>query len=191
MERRTLRCAVCKHREHSAIDLAICRGVSKQALSRRYGISTDSLYRHSANHLPPQLRAKLVAGPSIEGVDLDRLRDTESQSLLMNLIGLRNRLLAGLDVAEEHGDSSMVARIASQLHRNLEITGTLLGDLTSGNTTINNLLVLPAYIEVRVALVKALAPFPDARQAVAKVLHRIESKAADAVKADSEKGLAR
>lgn len=98
---------------------------------------------------------------------MDRLRDSESQSLLMNLIGLRHRLLAGLDAAEGAGDSNMVARVASQLHRNLEITGELLGDLTTGTTTINNVLVLPAYVEMRVALVKALAPFPQARQSCA------------------------
>jgi len=84
----------------------------------------------------------------------------------------------------------MVARVANQLHRNLEITGTLLGDLATGSTTINNVVVLPAYIEMRVALVKALAPYPDARRAVASVLHRIESKAADAIKVNAERGFA-
>lgn len=185
------KCSVCSHRERAALDLALARGVSVRALGRRYRLGIDSLYRHSKNHLPPQLRAKLIAGPDIEGVDLDHLRETESQSLLMSLIQLRNRLLAGLDAAEEAGDSGMVARVANQLHRNLEITGTLLGDLSSGHTTINNVLVMPAYVEMRVALVKALAPYPDARQAVAKVLHRIESKAADAIKAKDEAGLAR
>jgi len=184
------RCTICSHREHAALDLALARGVGVRALARRYKLGIDSLYRHSNNHLPPQLRAALVAGPDIEGVDLDRLRDTESQSLLMNLIALRNRLLSGLDAAEEAGDSGMVARVANQLHRNLEITGELLGDLSTGGTTINNVLILPAYVEMRVALVKALQPFPDARSAVAKVLHRIESKAAENIRENEARGLA-
>jgi hypothetical protein len=46
-------------------------------------VSTDSLYRHAKNHFPPQLRAKLIAGPDID-LDLDRLHETESQSLLAN-----------------------------------------------------------------------------------------------------------
>ena len=191
MKRRTpTQCTICNSREHAAIDLALARGVAVRALARRYKLGIDSLYRHSHRHLPPQLRAKLIAGPSVEGVDLDRLRDTESQSLLMNLIAIRNRLLAGLDAAEEAGDSGMVARVANQLHRNLEITGELLGDLSTGSTTINNVLVLPAYVEMRVELVKELAPFPDARQAVARVLHRIESRAADAIRVNEERGLA-
>jgi hypothetical protein len=56
------------------------------------------------------LRASLIAGPDIEGLDLDRLRETESQSLLANLIAIRRRLFASLDLAEEYGDAHMVKR---------------------------------------------------------------------------------
>ena len=177
-------CTVCRHRERSAIDLAAARGVSLGALAKRYGLGPDSLQRHARNHLPPQLRASLLAGPDLEGVDLDRLRETESQSLLMNLVSLRNRLFASLDTAEEAGDANMLARVAGQLHKNMELVGKLLGDLSSG-TTINNVLVQPQYIELRIALVGALAAYPDARQAVAQVLHTIEGKAADAIRADT------
>jgi len=174
------RCLVCSHREAQNIDLALARGVSVTALSRRYKVSTDSLYRHSSNHLSPVLRAKLIAGPDIE-IDLDKLRETESQSLLANLVGLRHRLFASLDIAEECGDGGMISRIAGQLHHNLELTGKLLGDLGIGVTNVN-VLVMPQYVELRVALVQALASFPEARQAVAAVLHQLESRAAADIK---------
>jgi hypothetical protein len=51
------------------IDLALARRVSVKALERRYGIHHDSLYRHAKTHLPPQLRAQLLAGPDTS-VDL-------------------------------------------------------------------------------------------------------------------------
>jgi len=73
-------CTVCAHREAAAIDLALARGVGTGAIARRYDVSTDSLYRHRKAHLPAQLRARLIAGPDTE-IDLDRLRETESQSL--------------------------------------------------------------------------------------------------------------
>jgi hypothetical protein len=171
------RCSICSHREAQNIDLALARGVSVTALSRRYKISTDSLYRHSSNHLSPVLRAKLIAGPELD-VDLDRLKETESQSLLANLVGLRHRLFAALDAAEEYGDGNMLTRVASALHANLELTGKLLGDLGVGGTTNINVLIQPQYIEMRVALVQALQGFPEARQAVAQALHQLESKAA-------------
>jgi hypothetical protein len=178
-------CSVCRHRELAGIDLGLARGVSAYALGRRYRLSSDALYRHAKKHLPPQLRASLIAGPSIEGVDLDKLREREGQSLLSHLVALRNRLFSAFDTAELVGDANMAARVASQLHRNLELTGELVGSLSSGSTHVTNILVQPMYVEMRVELVKALAPYPEARQAVAQVLHQIEAKAADAIKADT------
>jgi hypothetical protein len=180
-----VQCTACLHRERAAIDLGLARGVAVRALARRFELGSDSLYRHARNHLPPQLRAKLIAGPDLAVDDLDHLRTTESASLLGNLVALRHRLFAGLDAAEESGDANMVARVSNQLHRNFELVAKLLGDLSTGTTINNNVLILPAYVELRVELVRALAPFPEARQAVAQVLHTIESKAASAIEAEA------
>jgi hypothetical protein len=183
MTKRGTQCTVCRHRERAGLDLALARGVSVGALARRYKLGPDSVYRHARTHLPAQLKAALLAGPDLD-IDLDRLRETESQSLLANLIAIRRRLFASLDVAEEFADVHMVPRIAGALHQNLEITARLLGDLGTGST-VTNILIQPAYVEMRVELVRALAPFPDARQAIAAVLHTIEGKAADAVRAET------
>jgi transposase-like protein len=183
MAKRSTQCTVCGHREHAAIDLALSRGVSVTAIARRYKISTDSLYRHSKAHLPPQLRAQLVAGPDLD-IDLDKLKETESQSLLAHLIAIRQRLFAALDTAEEFMDGGMVTRTTRQLHTNLELTAKLLGDLGIGTTNITNVLILPQYIEMRVALVNALQPYPEAKLAVAAALRTIESKAADDITTD-------
>jgi hypothetical protein len=182
MAKRGPRCSVCSHRELAQIDTALARGVSAPAIARRFKLGTDSVYRHSRAHLPPQLRAALLAGPDLEGVDLDKLKETESQSLLGNLVALRHRLFAALDCAEEFNDAGMLTRVSSQLHANLELTGKLLGDLGIGSTTNVNVLIMPQYVELRVALVQALAAFPEARQAVAQVLHQLESKAAESIK---------
>ena len=147
---------------------------------------TCILYRHRKAHIPPQLRARLLTGPDT-AIDLDMLRETESQSLLANLVALRHRLFSALDTAEEFGDGFMLTRVSSQLHTNLEITGKLLGDLNIGHQHITNVLVMPAYVEMRVELVKALEPFPAARQAVAAVLHEIENRAATDIAADKRR----
>jgi hypothetical protein len=183
MKKRGPQCTVCKHRELAGINLGLARGVSVRALATRYKLGRDSLYRHARSHLPPQLRASLIAGPDLD-IDLNQLRDTESQSLLANLVALRGRLFSSLDVAEEAGDGSMLARVAGQLHKNLEITGALVGSLSNGSTTINNVLIMPAYVEMRVELVNALRPYPEAARAVASVLHTIEHKAAQEMQAN-------
>jgi hypothetical protein len=154
------------------------------ALAKRYGLGSDALSRHSRNHLPPQLRAKLIAGPDLD-IDLPKLRETESQSLLVHLVSLRHRLFAALDTAEENGDGHMLSTLAGQLHRNMELVGKLLGDLATGSTHTTNILIAPQYVTMRHALVDALAPFPEARRAVAAVLHRIEGDAAATIRAET------
>ena len=195
MSDQSTKCSVCQARERVAIDLALARGVSVGALAKRYQLGPDSLYRHRKSHMPPQLKAKLLAGPDIADLDLDRLRETESQSLLANLIAIRRRLFAALDAGEEFADVNAITRVVGQLHRNLEITGELIGDLRLGATTVNNVLVMPAYVELRVELVNALRAYPDAARAVAAVLHQVESKSAAAVRSEPRElahdGLAR
>jgi hypothetical protein len=190
MTRRGQQCTVCSHRERAALDLALARSVSMGALARRYSLGEDALYRHRKNHLTPALKAKLLAGPSLEGVDLDRLREVEGQSLLQNLIAIRQRLFAALDFAEEHGDANQTARVTSQLHKNLEITGALLGELNVGGQHVTNILIQPQYLTLRVNLLAALAPFPEARQAVAAALHGLEVEAAASITADANRLLA-
>lgn len=183
MAKRGPECSVCRHRERAAIDLALARNVPFSVLARRYKLGSDSLRRHAKNHMPPQLRAQLLAGPEMP-MDIDRLRETESQSLLSNIVALRHRLFAMMDAAEEVMDTAAAQRVAGQLHRNFELTGKLLGDLNTGTTINNNVLVSPVYIEMRTELVKALRGFPDARQAVALVLQGLETRFADGMVID-------
>ena len=182
MGKRGTKCNCCEHREVNSLNLALARGVSISALSNRFKLGHDSIYRHSKNHLPPQLRAQLVAGPDLS-VDLDQLRTQESQSLLAHLIALRQRLFAALDTAGEYRDGAMLTRVSSQLHQNLELVARLVGDLNVGTHITNNVLVMPQYLELRSALVKALQPFGEARTAVAQVLHQLEHKAAAGIEA--------
>jgi len=155
------------------------------ALGNRYGLSHDALYRHRKAHLPPQVRARLIAGPALDGVDLERLHEQESQSILANLVAIRQRLFAQLDACEEHGDGGGVVRVVGALHRNIELTGELVGRLNLGTVVNQNILIQPMYLELRVELVRALQPFAEARQAVAQVLRALEGRSAEQVAADT------
>src|SRR5262249_21334242 len=92
-------------------------------------------------------------------------------------VALRHRLFSALDRSEERDDGQMFIGVTAQLHRNMEVVGRLLGELNVG-TTVNNILVQPVYVEMRMAMVRALKPYPGAREAVAAVLHKLETKAA-------------
>ena len=70
-------------------------------------------------------------------------------------------------------------RVHGRLNENLKITGQLVGELNSrAPRVVNNVLILPQYLELRTSLVRALQPFPEAAQAVAQVLRTIETDGA-------------
>jgi lambda repressor-like predicted transcriptional regulator len=169
------RCSVCAHQERRQIDLGLARGVSVTALSRQFSLSRDTLYRHlRLGHLPAQERAALVAGPDMGGLSLEQLQAREGASLLAHLVAIRNRLLNAMDLGERFADVALVTKATAQLHENLALTGRLVGQLATGSTTINNFLIQPEYVDFRTKLLKALAPFPEARVAVAAVLNSTE-----------------
>ena len=64
-----------------------------------------------------------------------------------------------------------VATLPHGIHRNLELVGKYLGEFAqhSVSTTIS-ILVTPEYLDLRAALLRALAPYAEARRAVAATL---------------------
>lgn len=170
------RCQVCEHPHRAEVELGLANKIACRILAKRHGLDKDAIWRHGNKHMAAKLKARLMATGADDPVDLDRLRISESEGLLQHLVAVRGRLYRALDTAEglSPGD---VARVAAPLHKNLELTGKLLGDLRTGGTQItNNTLVLTAeYHQLRVGIVAALKPYPQAREAVANVLQRLET----------------
>ena len=122
-----------------------------------------------------RLKARLKTTGANKPVDLERLRISESEGLLQHLVSVRGRLYRALDTAEEIGNPTDVARVSQPLHKNLELTAKLLGDLRTGST-INHLTLItaPEYHHLRTGLVQCLRPFPEAREAVLDLLQSLE-----------------
>lgn len=77
-------------------------------------------------------------------------------------------------VETKHADPrELVLKTAARLQGQLELLGKLLGELDERPTV--NVLVLPEWAAIRGAMVKALRPYPEARQAVAVALVQIEA----------------
>jgi hypothetical protein len=112
--------------------------------------------------------------------DLEKLRIDESEGLLQNLATQRARLLLLQDNAMDTENPGLATQISGAIHRNLELVGKYLGEFAQHQirTTVS-VLVAPEYLQMRAALVRALAPYPDAKAAVAAVLHQIERKVAE------------
>jgi hypothetical protein len=170
-------CLTCEHPKRAQIELALARKVPFRVLMRRYGLSKDTLSRHKREHLPPQVVASLMATARPTGVDLDKLRESESEGLLQTIVYQRARLFTLLDQAEDMGDLRAAAQVHGRLTSNAEFTARLLGEInTAAQYTTNNILISDEYLALRAALVQALRPYPKARQAVAKVLQQREAQ---------------
>lgn len=177
---------ILDHPDLGRIEYDLARGVPIRVVGRKYGISAAACYRFRKK-IPAHLRAAAFGKVLKAGAELERLRIDESEGLLQHLAGQRGRLLIMQDRALEIENPALATQISTAIHRNLEITGRYLGEFASHQIrTEVSVLIQPAYLELRAALVRALQPFPEARAAVASVLHKIESKAAAA--ADRSKG---
>ena len=175
-------CRICNHPDRARIELQIARKVPNRRVASNFSISPDSVQRHKSNHMPPQLTAALVCGTREAEIDLEQLRVSESECMLQHLLALRGRLYALLDRCEADGDFNAATRVHGRLNENLKITGQLVGELNQRAPHVtNNVLVMPQYVEMRVALVRALQPFPDASLAVAQVLRTIETDGANEI----------
>ncbi len=79
-------------------------------------------------------------------------------------------------VETKHADPrELVLKTAARLDSQLQLLGKLLGELKEGATV--NVLIAPEWLQVRAVLLSELAPYPEARQAVAAALASAEGHA--------------
>jgi len=174
------RATINEHPDRGRIEFDLARGVPVRAVAKKYGVNVHALYR-LLKKLPPQLRAAHMGARLKAGADLEKLRLDESEALLQNIATQRARLLLMQDSAMDAGDYNTAALLAGRILQSVELAGKYLGEFAQHQirTTVS-VLISPEYLEFRAALLRALAPYPDARRAVAVALHAIEAKSAAA-----------
>jgi transposase-like protein len=168
------RIAIRDRPDRARIEFELAAGHSVRAIARKYDCHEGALFKFRKK-LPPQLKAAYISHLLAPGVDLEKLKTQESEGLLQSLAQQRARLLIVQDAEMETGNSQAVATIANAVHRNLELVGRYLGELQQHHVHTNiSVLVTKEYLELRTALLRALAPFPEARRCVAETLHALE-----------------
>lgn len=175
-------CQVCQSPHRHSVDVALAHGLGHDAIGKRFGLSPHSVQRHGKNHLSPQMRAAVQHALHPSAVDLDALKVSEGEGLIHNLIHQRARLAQHIELAIETGDASAAIRGEAAITANLQLVSKLLGVLVNVTETRHqHLLTHPDYLRLREVLLKALAPFPEARIAVGRALAGIETEAADSI----------
>lgn len=159
-------CNVCAHPDRGAIDAELAAGASGRALAKQYDLSRESVRNHRVSHL---FRALAVA---------PRIKELAEAVAGGDLVGqvrhLQERVLSILRQAEQAADLRMALSAIKQARENLELLARLAGEIgrESPATTTVNVAVFESreWLDVQERLLRALAPFPDARAAAARAL---------------------
>jgi hypothetical protein len=157
-------CTICRHPERGAIERALLAGEPYRAVARQFGVSKDALERHRAaghvaDHLAQAHQAAQVA---------------QADDLLAEVGALRAKAYSILLQAETAGDLRTALQGIRTALECLTLLAKLLGELDERQRVQVNILALPEWRRTRTAIVRALAPYPEARLAVAQALRELE-----------------
>lgn len=152
------RCSVCDHADRAAIDAALVGASSLREIAGRFHLSTSALDRHRNDHIPASL-SKAKAAEQVADAD----------DLLTQLGLLRSKALGLLMKAEAAGDYRTALAGIREARGCIEVMARMMGELADSATVVN-VLVTPEWTRVQAAMLTALAPYPDARVAVADAL---------------------
>jgi hypothetical protein len=176
------RCQVCKHPDCWRIELLRAGGASFESLAAKFGVDRDAIWRHWHDHVTAEAKAGYLVGPA-ELATLAEKAAIEGDSVLDYLRLCRTVLVGQLSSMSEAGDARGAAFVAGQLTRTLEAIARVTGEIGElARSTINvhgNVSMMladsPAFAQAQAAMMRALAPFPDARKAVAAALHNLDA----------------
>jgi hypothetical protein len=154
-------CTICRHEQREAIDRAVVAGRSHRAVAADFGVSDDAITRHSAAHLPAALLKAKESDEAAHALDV-----------VKQLKAINGASLQILNEARLAGNSELVLKAVDRVLRQVELQAKLLGELDERPQV--NVLLAPEWVSIRGTVLAALAPFPEARAAVAQQLLALE-----------------
>lgn len=176
----TGRCQGCNHPERVRIERFLAAGASIKGAARKFDIDYHALRRHWRNHVSAEARATYIAGPAAAKDQLEEIVADESLGLIDHYRIVRGALYKGFSAAAELGDGHALGLLAGRPHENLRDCGRLTGELQRGPllNIQNNVLVNPDYTRAIARIVSAVAPYPEAREAVIAALRDLDAESA-------------
>jgi hypothetical protein len=156
-------CSVCRHPQRDAIDRALIAGEPVRTIASRYvTISHMAVQRHKEEHLP----ATMVKAKETE--DISHAIDVVKQLRAIN--GVAVQIMAE---ARQRGDGDTALKAIDRVQRQIELQAKLLGELDDRPHV--DIVLTPEWLTARATLLAALAPYPEARLAVAERLLSLEA----------------
>lgn len=156
-------CTVCSHPERAQIDSAFVAGASYRSIAKQFGCSEAAMYRHTAEHIAQSIKQSQEAKEEAQALDV------VAQLKEINTVSLEILKKARAD-EDRH---ELALRAIDRIQKQLELQAKLLGDIDTPQVNIS---ISPEWLNMRSLIVKTLAPFPDARLAVAHALSQLEEQ---------------
>jgi hypothetical protein len=179
------RCTVCRSPERWRVELLKAGGASLDALAKKFNLAPDAIWRHWKNHVSPEARASYLIGPA----DMEKLAEKaalEGDSVIDYLRMCRSTLVAQMAAMNDAGDARGAAYVAVQLTKVLETMAKVTGELgvlaqtsTFDISNVTNVAILeqhPIFMRMQASMLRALGPFPEARNAVVAALRDLDSE---------------
>ena len=173
-QQKGVRCITCQSPHRVTIERLICRGASTVKVAAKYGLNSFAVRRHMQAHCSPEARAEYCVGADVE--KLGELVVHENTSVLDHFATVRAKLYARLEAACTADDRVNTCRLATVLHDNFNAVARITGELQRSPLLVqqNNFLSHPDTARTIAAIVSAVAPYEQARIAVAQALRRLE-----------------
>lgn len=154
-------CKICTHRQRSEIECEIIDGIPNSRIATKFGFSEAAVRRHkSAGHIPLAM------------VKAKEIKETNTaENLFSQVKSLADRAVSILERAEESGDLRAACMAIREARGCLELLGKAAGEIESSTTVtiINN----PEWIELRTTILRAIEPFPEARERMLSALAEV------------------
>jgi hypothetical protein len=159
------------------IERLLSAGASIKGTARKFEIDYHALRRHWINHVSSQARATYITGAGVAKDQLEEMVADESLALIDHYRIVRGALYKGMSAASEVGDNNALALLSGRLHENFRDCGRLTGELQRGPllNVQNNVHINPDYTRAIARIVSAVAPFPEARDAVIAALRDLDA----------------
>jgi transposase-like protein len=154
-------CTICQHPQRAAIDQALVGGRAYRDIAGQFSVSRSALDRHRAEHLSPAVQKAQQASEAEHALDITK-----------QLRAINGVSLSILDEARRSNNPAIALKAIDRVQRQIELQAKLLGELDDRPQV--DIVLTPAWRSTRAALLAALAPFPDARVAVAEQLVALE-----------------
>jgi hypothetical protein len=154
-------CTICTNEQRATIEAAIVAGTPYRDIALQFSVGHMSVARHADGHIAEAISQAQEAKDEAQALDVVK------QLKVINSVTLN--ILKEARTAKE---STLALQAIDRVHKQLELQAKLLGNLDE--RPVINVLLTPEWVTIRQAITSALAPYGEAREAVALALMSLE-----------------